>query len=109
MLPASAPFLQVTYKQPGMASSVLTSCRRMVVSPVQSFDNMKPFLKDIDATERAAFEGITYSLVRAYSLRPAHAVNACVYTGATGAAGMSKMCASALQWHRSTAAAPLRG
>ena len=34
----------------------------MVVSSVQSLDNMKAFLKDIDATERAAFESVTYSL-----------------------------------------------
>lgn len=53
---------QVTYKQPGTPRTVLTTCRRMVVSSTKSLDNMKSFLKDLDAQETAAFDGVTYSL-----------------------------------------------
>jgi hypothetical protein len=34
----------------------------MVVSSLQSLDNMRSIIKDLDSRERAAFDGITYNL-----------------------------------------------
>lgn len=38
--------LQVTYRQADRSKSVRTSCRHMVVSAVQSLDNMRAIVKD---------------------------------------------------------------
>lgn len=54
--------LQVTYRQADRSKSVRTSCRHMVVSAVQSLDNMRAIVKDLDLKEKAAFEGVTHNM-----------------------------------------------
>ncbi|KXZ54236.1 hypothetical protein GPECTOR_5g327 [Gonium pectorale] len=52
--------MDVTYTREGR--KVKTTCRRLVVSAVQSLDNLESFINNLDAKEKAVFSQVTYNI-----------------------------------------------
>ena len=50
--------VRVAYRQ-GSSPTVTTTCRRLVVSALQSLSNLETFLTDLDSTERAVFSQVS--------------------------------------------------
>jgi hypothetical protein len=51
--------VKVAYRQ-GASPTLTTTCRRLVVSGLQTLSNMETFLTDMDATERAVFSQVGF-------------------------------------------------